>query len=241
MAKAPDLARGGRHQNLRHILSTSRTKRRDEIREAADKALRGVGGKASPGRRAVHQLEAFQTQGGAFDLGAELLRCPQQALGRRKIHGATAEALPLPFLDRPPPTNFAQDLVTFADHYLVCEIEPAHRLTRKVKRAPPQASFGALHDVRHQCGKLTLELRGRREKTIRFRWEGVEGRHLDTLDLFTAAPLCGWVEGSDRLHPVVIELHTNTKLPTRMEVNHPSAHSELPRLLHKVDAVVACR
>ena len=74
MGEAPTLSRGGRHQDLRHILSTSRTKRRHEIREAADEALRGVGGKAPPGRRAVHQLEAFQTQRGAFDQGAELLR-----------------------------------------------------------------------------------------------------------------------------------------------------------------------
>jgi hypothetical protein len=76
---------------------------------------------------------------------------------------------------------------------------------------------------------------------IRLRREGVEGKHRDTLDLFAAAPLCGWVEGSDRLHPVIIELHAQTRLPARVEVNHPSTHSELPRLLHKVDAVVACR
>ena len=50
MAEAPDLARRGRHQDLRHILSTARTKRRHEIGQAADETLRGVGGKAPPGR-----------------------------------------------------------------------------------------------------------------------------------------------------------------------------------------------
>ena len=160
-------------------------------------------------------------------------------MGWRKIHGATAEALPLPFLNRPPPTNLAQHLVTFAGHDLVREIEPTYRFAPKVKRAPPQPPFGALHHVCRQCRKLTLELCSRLEKTIRPRREGVEGKHRDTFDLFAAAPLCGWVKDSYRLHPVVIELHTNTKLASRVEVNHPSANSELPRFLHKVDAVVA--
>ena len=162
-------------------------------------------------------------------------------MGRRKIHGATAEALPLPFLDRPPSSKLAQDLVTLADDCLVRQIEPAPRLTGKMKRTPPQAPFGALHHLRRQCGKLSLELYRRLEQTIRLRREGVEGKHRGTLDLFAAAALCGGVEDSDRLHPVVVELHTKTRLPSRVEIDHPSAHRELPGLLHKVDAAVSGR
>ncbi len=202
-------------------------------------AFHGAGRDPPPLGLTVGHLELVQAQLGVLEPSADLIEIEQQPIGRRQGNRAALQRLPLAILDLAPATEFANDIITVADHRDIGEIEPTRRRVLEVEGGPPQSSLGADPHGFGESRPLGRERIADHRQTFRLGGEEIEGvkGHLD--EGLADGPLARRVEPPNLVDPIVIEDDPKRLFVAIVDIDDPAANGEFAGFLHQIDAPVA--